>query len=127
MSRRAKHTVRCDADGPASARRFVRDTMRTWGCDELIADAELLVSEAVTNSVEHSAHSHALVDLMASGRTIRVDVSDPGAAGDVAPRTPEPDRAGGFGLAIIESVAVRWGVEPSRSGKSVWFELEVLR
>jgi len=127
MSRRAKRTVRCDGEGPATARRFVSDTMRTWGCDDLIADAELLVSEAVTNSVEHSEQSHAVVDLLASGDTIRVDVSDTGAAKAVEQRTPEAGRPGGFGLAIIDSVATRWGVEPSRAGKSVWFELQALR
>ena len=127
MSRRATHTVRCDVEGPATARRFVRDTMRTWGCHDLIADAELLVSEAVTNSVEHSEQSHAVVDLLASGDTIRIDVSDTGAATAVAQRTPVAGRPGGHGLAIIDSVATRWGVEPSRAGKSVWFELQALR
>jgi anti-sigma regulatory factor (Ser/Thr protein kinase) len=40
-----------------AARRFVRETLRSWqllGCDGLLADAELLTSELVTNAIAHA-------------------------------------------------------------------------
>ena len=50
---------------------------------------------------------------------------------EVADFSSEPPRLGGFdldamsgrGLALVEALADRWGVETHRSGKCVWFEL----
>lgn len=112
-------------DAPAVARRFVAEQ-----CAQLpagvVADAELLVSELVTNAVVHGR----------SAITLRVNVDPPGIGiavhdrGDnpieLARGLPDPDEPGGRGLLIVQAIATAWGVMPSDPppGKTVWFRLE---
>ena len=44
---------------------------------------------------------------------------------DAAPRVVgfDPDALSGRGLALVDAVSDRWGVEDVERGKSVWFEL----
>ena len=39
---------------PATARRFVTDTLTAWGCAHLADECQLVVSELATNAVRHS-------------------------------------------------------------------------
>jgi anti-sigma regulatory factor (Ser/Thr protein kinase) len=111
-----------DNAAAARARRFVSDTMRAWGCDDAISDAELLVSELVTNAVLH-ARSETRVLVERDGTTVRVSVCDDSPA---RPRLRNygPEAVTGRGLVIVDRIARRWGVEPSDAGKCVWFEIE---
>ena len=89
-------------------------------------DAMLVVSELVTNSVVHSGVAAGdPVQLRANldARILRLEVGDLGAGTDIV-RIPPPDRlsAGGFGLAIVDSLGARWGVVHA-SGTRVWCEL----
>lgn len=91
------------------------------------SDAELLVSEVVTNALRHSgvdAHGSIDLQIVRSRRGLRVEVRDPG-PGFIcgAPALPDPDEAGGRGLYLVAALADRWGVE--REGRTlVWFEIE---
>jgi anti-sigma regulatory factor (Ser/Thr protein kinase) len=95
------------------------------GVPSLIPDAELLVSELVTNAVVHTDSSSIQVQVTAApdGR-VRCTVVDE--APDVAPQVQPVDhtRVGGSGLKIVETIATRWGCDRDGSVKSVWFELE---
>jgi anti-sigma regulatory factor (Ser/Thr protein kinase) len=95
--------------------------MRGWGCTDAIADAELLVSELVTNAVLH-ARSAARVMIERAGTTVRVSVFDDSPA---RPRLRDygPEAVTGRGLVIVDRIAARWGVDPSDDGKCVWFEI----
>jgi anti-sigma regulatory factor (Ser/Thr protein kinase) len=84
-------------------------------------DVKLIVSELVTNSVEHA-------DLAASDRievlvtvdprgALHVEVRDPGPG-------PPPDARSGMGWRILERVADRWGVEHREGKARVWIELD---
>ena len=111
-----------DHAAAARARRFVADTLRGWGCDDAIPDAELLVSELVTNAVLH-ARSATRVTVERDGTTVRVSVCDD--SPDAAP--PARTRARGGhrrGLLLVDRIARRWGVDPSADGKCVWFEID---
>jgi DNA-binding NarL/FixJ family response regulator len=105
----------------SEARRLLRDLV--GGDDnELIHNAELLVSELVTNSVVH-ASSSPTVDIQVTAAAVRVDVRDSD------PTLPEihksdPERTGGRGLFLVDQIASRWGAEASADGKVVWFELD---
>lgn len=95
--------------------------MRAWGCGDAIPDAELLVSELVTNAVLH-ARSSTRVTIEHAGTTVRVSVCDD------SPRRPRlreygPEAVTGRGLVIVDRIALRWGVDPSDNGKCVWFEI----
>ncbi len=41
------------------------------------------------------------------------------------PRQTGLDAEGGRGLALVDSLAVRWGTDSAPEGKTVWFELHV--
>jgi hypothetical protein len=61
----------------------------------------------------------------ATDETLRVSVANAGGAFDPS-HLPGPsiERAGGWGLRIVDSLAHRWGVEPTDSGVLVWFEVD---
>jgi two-component sensor histidine kinase len=87
------------------------------------ANACLLVSELVTNSVRHADQppgAPVRITAAASDGHVRVDVQDQG-HGPVRRRVPDSDE-GGFGLNLVDMIAARWGVDDER-GTRVWFEL----
>ncbi len=106
------------------ARDLVRAALTAW---EVREDAELVVSELVTNAVRAPAPSDRQVAVRV-GRpdeaTVRLEVCDAG-EGRPAPRVPAPGDEGGYGLLLVEALAYRWGTErrPGGVGKTVWAEL----
>lgn len=89
------------------------------------ADVELAVSELLGNVVRHVGPG-APVRLRVSGdgTTTRVEVTDRTGDAVPAPRSPSPDEESGRGLALLEALAVRWGVVRGAGGKTVWCELD---
>jgi anti-sigma regulatory factor (Ser/Thr protein kinase) len=121
MNSEARLALRPVPASAAMARQFVDDTLRGWGCDAFVDASRLLVSELVTNAVLHARTDMTLViRLLRDG--VRVEVTD---ASPVAPvvRNYEDEAMTGRGLSLVNDLAVRWGVEPEGSGKTVWFEL----
>ena len=119
-----------DPHAAAAARRATATQLDRWELDELRPDAELLVSELVTNAVLHSRGDVSLTLAVADGM-LEVGVTDPG------PRLP-PKRGlaggapgppwtaeGGRGLRLVDRLSVEWGVVTLTRGKQVWFRLEV--
>ncbi len=90
-------------------------------------DADLLVSELVTDSPEHGhlgEHGTVLVRLYLSAKTLRIEIEDSGTAGAVAADLADrAARRGGFGLELVDLLATRWGVRRGH-GTTVWFEME---
>ena len=89
-----------------------------------LADAQLIVSELVTNSVVHAdAPAHAQIRVLAeSGEGVLwLAVGDAGVDGAISMRTPELGRSG-LGLHLLDELAQSWGIQRS-SGTLVWFEL----
>ena len=83
--------------------------------------AGLLVSELVTNVVEH-ARTDFEVHLHNDGQRVRVEVVD-GVPRRPLLRRPRADALGGRGMVIVDELAGCWGVEPAGAGKVVWFEV----
>jgi anti-sigma regulatory factor (Ser/Thr protein kinase) len=87
-------------------------------------DVRLLVSELVTNSVQHAQVAEEDSIILAVGfsdQIVRVEVSDEG-PGFEPPAAPPPDDAdAGWGLFLVEQLADSWGV--GDGGKGVWFEI----
>ena len=92
---------------------------------EVVEDAELLVSELVTNALRHGAPALRLF-VQAHENQLRVRVSD-GGSGLPARTEPPPsaEAISGRGLRIVEAVATAWGtdIDPVNGGKTVWFHL----
>jgi anti-sigma regulatory factor (Ser/Thr protein kinase) len=126
----------------AAARRFVRDTLRSWdltsngddrdGRNALVDDAVLLTSELVTNAVLHAGTPvQVTCRLLGDGpdRSLEIAVLDrcpaqlrpdlPHTVGEAAERT------NGRGLQLPPELASAWGVTYAREAKAVWFRMDL--
>lgn len=115
------------AEAPAvsAARRFL-DPLAGVVSPDCLEDARLMVSELVTNSIQHGHLPHgARVSLrvrpVSSG--IRVEVEDSGRGFDADPRSYHPGRHGGWGLFLVDRLARAWGVSDDGAVTGVWFEV----
>jgi anti-sigma regulatory factor (Ser/Thr protein kinase) len=111
----------------AAGRQWSRETIADWKLDEVANVAAQLVSELVTNSVEHAQTECVCLTLTHAEATLWIDVSDDDAATLPTRRRARPDDIRGRGLTIIEAISDRWGVCVTGSGKSVWCALAVQR
>ena len=117
-----------DTRAVAAARRATVELLDLWDLDDLRADAELLVSELVTNAVLHGRSGVTLTVAVADG-VLEVGVTDRSPMLP-SPRTGDigdaPWRAeGGRGLRMVDRLADEWGVAALPDGKQVWFRLSV--
>ena len=84
----------------------------------------LMASEITTNAVEH-AGTDFRVELRRTGTGFRLEVID--FAVDTIPEPPpackDPLATNGRGMAIVDQLATRWGVEQSEASKSVWMDI----
>lgn len=110
-----------DAASPARARRFVEETLAACSWDHFLDEATLLVTELVSNAVFH-AGSEVELRVRLEDEVLRVEAHDSSPVLP-SPRHYEDDALTGRGLAMVELVAADWGVEPTPTGKAVWFEL----
>jgi anti-sigma regulatory factor (Ser/Thr protein kinase) len=105
----------------ARARHLVRQFLGAEQNREFVEAAELAVSELVTNAVRY-ARPPINVAVHLDGALLRIDVHD-GSRRRPRTRPCGPESTTGRGLHLVERVAVRWGTEVTRTGKSVWCEL----
>ncbi|MFB8381194.1 ATP-binding protein [Streptomyces rubiginosohelvolus] len=107
-----------------SARRLVRLALDVWGLTGVQDDAELIVSELLTNAVLHARRDSVRVSAIRLGqRRVRVAVVD--LSCDRPAGSPAgDDQESGRSLDIVATLSGgRWGVEPLPWGKRVWAEL----
>ena len=122
---RRRDTARIDL-GPdtshvAVARRFVTERCRDWGCGNVAEDAELVVSELVTNALRHASGRIELTALLLDEALV-VSVSDGDQPLPRLRRVRDSDE-GGRGLQLVAMLASRWGSRVTPEGKVVWCEL----
>lgn len=99
------------------------EVLSGWDDHQRVEAAALLVSELVTNAIVHGDGPIQLsVDRTQHHAVLRVEVVDHGAGMPAAQVVPA-DALSGRGLAIVDAVADRWGIQPTSTGKRVWFEL----
>jgi hypothetical protein len=117
-----------------AAREFTRATLAGWGMAALCDDAELVISELVTNALRHALAGPGgaappgragdapviRLRLLAQAPYLMCMVSDPSRAIPM-PREPGPEAIAGRGLQVIESCSSRWGWHLlDDGGKVVW-------
>ncbi|MDO0914308.1 ATP-binding protein [Streptomyces sp. DT2A-34] len=118
-----------DLASARSARRYVRDTVRSWGLASSAADdLETIVGELVANALEHSDSRTITVTCALTAGRVTVTVTDEGAINTPAAcaptRPPGPDQEHGRGLLITEALSARWGSRRTGNGLTVWAELD---
>jgi anti-sigma regulatory factor (Ser/Thr protein kinase) len=123
----------------SAARRFVRDTLRSWELtgrsedqDALVDDAVLLTSELVTNAVLHAGTPVQVTCRLVGDEldgAVEIAVLDRRLAQlrlDVPQATAEAaERTNGRGLQLPSQLASAWGVTYARAAKAVWFRISL--
>lgn len=104
----------------ARARSAIREVLPRWGLAGLVPTTELLVSELVCNALRHAVGPLSLTLERVSA--VRCVVTD-GSSTLPRPTHADVEDENGRGLALVDTLAERWGCEPGPVGKSVWFEL----
>ncbi|MFE7855055.1 SpoIIE family protein phosphatase [Streptomyces sp. NPDC057403] len=107
------------------ARAVVREQLHAWGLAQLAHQAELLVSELVTNAVRHSHGGPVLLRLV-RGDTLLCEVDDDDHELPTL-LSAEPYDDFGRGLRVVSTLAREWGTSRTTTGKTVWFELTLPR
>ncbi|WP_240796592.1 ATP-binding protein [Streptomyces sp. RFCAC02] len=110
----------------AEARRRVRRQLAVWGVPEETSDnAQLVVSELVTNALRHTGSASIGCEVGLRGALVRVAVSAAGRGPGRVPGAAGSDEESGRGLLLVCSLAAMWGVRPLDAGRAheVWAEL----
>jgi anti-sigma regulatory factor (Ser/Thr protein kinase) len=112
--------------GALDARRWVVGVCEEIGRDDLVENAELAMSEVVTNAILHG-RPPVTVRLRGTKAHPRVEVRDRSAdppaltAGDLMQEFADDLPTFGRGLSIVASFSEAWGAERDGNGKLVWF------
>ncbi len=112
------------ADAPGRAR-VVAEKALHEGYPDLAETSLLLISELVTNCVRHGQlkpDRQIELKITTYSDGVKIDVVDPGVGFRYKPREGSLDRAGGWGLYMVDQLSTRWGVEEGYP-TTVWFEL----
>ena len=99
------------------------ELLRAWDVPHDREDAALLVTELVSNVVDHvGGEANLTLELQLSDRRLRIAVVDGSSIRPVV-RELSTDRPRGRGMRMIQEIADRWGADDHLGGKRVWFEL----
>jgi anti-sigma regulatory factor (Ser/Thr protein kinase) len=115
------------ADQVGAARQFVSGALRLGSPTRDVT--RLLVSEAATNAVLHSASGEAngsfTVEYRLTDSFLRVEVHDGGGTAGPRRRVHHLESVTGRGLELFEALSDRWGVDGGSDGRTVWFEIDL--
>ncbi|GAC1379883.1 MAG: hypothetical protein NVSMB48_04660 [Marmoricola sp.] len=115
------YRLRSQASSPGDARVFACACAEDLDPEARIA-LELIVSELVTNAVQHG-DGDITMSLAPTDEGIRVAVHDYG-DGRPEPRATDARSTRGRGLQLVQSLASVWGVSSTGdSGKTVWAQV----
>ncbi|MFE2471218.1 ATP-binding protein [Streptomyces mirabilis] len=114
------------ATAPATARHAARPLLTSWGLDEdAVYDALLVISELVTNAVEHAlppAVLHLRPTTTADGHpTVHIDVTDGGPAPHPGPWAASCDHdEHGRGHTVVTALATHTGTHTTPTTTDHW-------
>ena len=127
LTERVTLTLPPEPDAPSFARNLVGDACLAWGLPELMYRSRLVMSELVTNALEHAGTPIGVVVSLRGGG-VHLTVSDgvaapPRLVEQARPRRDRPLDERGRGLQVVRGTAAAWGWLPTRTGKVVWATL----
>ncbi|MGJ5827685.1 ATP-binding protein [Streptomyces ossamyceticus] len=109
----------------AGLRRLMRLHLGRWGLHEVVDEAQLCVSELVSNVITHVGHgTPTTLAVSVNGTRLRIEVHDPDTRTLPTLMAAEADSECGRGMALVDAVADRWGVLLRSGRKVTWCELD---
>ncbi|MDB1090113.1 ATP-binding protein [Streptomyces sp. ACA25] len=131
MPDNARHRFRVPAvdAAAAEARRRVLLQLSAWRAPvETCDNAQLVVSELVTNALRHTASRTVGCELEIMGKLLRVAVTGDGSGPTERPACATEDDEGGRGLLLVCALSEGWGVQPCDDGRGhvVWADLTLV-
>lgn len=104
------------------ARRFLVAHCERWDCEDVVEEAQLVLSELVTNALLH-AGSRCELGIAFRHGWLRIEVRDRGSGGPEV-QAADSESEHGRGLLLVSAMTDAWGMEPLEpAGKVVWAEL----
>jgi anti-sigma regulatory factor (Ser/Thr protein kinase) len=114
-----------DPRAPSAARTLLGLCVGPLLDTRVLSDAQLLVSELVTNSLVHGGlgvDEGIVVRIQLDSDALRLEVRNPGVTGTIASNGGDPMLGRGFGLDLVSLLSADWGVR--RDGDTaVWAEV----
>jgi anti-anti-sigma regulatory factor len=107
----------------AVARHVVAAACVAWRLPYLVADAEAVVTELVSNGIRHACGDLQL-QIVLGNRLLHLSLRD-GSSQRPRRLIPDPTSEGGWGLMVVEAIATGWGSTPTADGKVVWATLRL--
>ncbi|MCP2323057.1 hypothetical protein HDA40_001564 [Hamadaea flava] len=131
-SHRAYRHLEPGPDAVRQARAITLDCCRRWDLPHVADTAQLIVSELVTNAVQHAQTEMDLV-LTHRGPRLHLQVRDTAYAPALFPIEPftslvyrvGDDRIGGRGLMLVAMLSTACGTNVGTNAKTVWATLQV--
>ncbi len=112
-----------EAEDLAVLRRMLRLHLESWGLLELSDPAQLCASELVTNVINHvGPGTPAILAVSVKGTRLRIEVEDPAPQALPILTSADSDAEAGRGMALVDAVADRWGVDLTTERKVTWCE-----
>ncbi|MFG2775980.1 ATP-binding protein [Streptomyces sp. NPDC048350] len=110
----------------SETRHQVEALLQAWNRpSETVDAAMLLVTELVTNAVQHTDTSSIICTVSLHSDTVTVSVTDTGTVTHSAPAPAQPDdlKESGRGLLIVSALATDWGTRLTTGTREVWARL----
>lgn len=108
-------------------RQVMVDDLQTRGVGEQLAsDAEVVVSELLTNAMRHArtlSDGTVRVRWKVGPESVEIEVTDGGSHTTPAPRRNARWHTSGRGLWVVRTLAHEWGFTQDRTGHVVWATL----
>ncbi|MFI1211967.1 ATP-binding protein [Streptomyces sp. NPDC020802] len=105
-------------------RRILRMHLELWGLHEVVDAAQLCVSELVSNVITHvGLGTPTTLSVAMNGTYLRIEVHDPDTRALPTLLDAGCEAETGRGVAIIDAVTDRWGVQLCLDRKVTWCEL----
>ncbi|WP_324611008.1 ATP-binding protein [Streptomyces pactum] len=102
----------------------MRTALAAWGLEDQIDDAVVVITELVSNAVDHGRLTS--IRVVVSRPTedwVRLAVVDRSMAVPLMRTDTNDDRIRGRGLLLVDRLTERWGTDRYRWGKQVWADL----
>lgn len=114
-----------DPRAPSAARTLLGLCVGPLLDSRVLSDAQLLISELVTNSLVHGGlgvDEGIVVRIQLDSDALQLEVRNPGVTGTIASTGGDPVGGRGFGLDLVSLLSTEWGVR--RDGHTaVWAEV----